>query len=484
MRSRAKTKPLLADGQQDVGRKDDAINPSLLARLHIDYLPIGSLKESERKLRRHDKRQLALLADSLRTFGFVAPVLANAASVILDGHALMEAAREIGIAEIPVVRVEHLTEAQQRALRIALNRLPELAVWDQEALGLELAELFELSLDVDLGFDFDVTGYTSPERDGLIEAVRTPSDDETEAVVEADTEGNSVSRLGDCWVLGEHRIICGNARETATYQALLGNERAAMAFHDPPYDLSARFISGRHGRFVEGSGELGPNFTKFLTEHLAATLAFMRLGATIMECMDWRHMQEMAAAGEAAGLDLANLVIWDKGQGYMGNLYRSQHELIFVFRVPGGTPVNNVQLGRHGRNRTNIWNYPGAAAMRKVVALHPTPKNVTMVADAILDVSHRGDIVLDSFSGSGTTIIAAEKTRRRARVIDLDPHYVDVAIRRWERWSGSTARHVETGLTFAEMEAGRRTVDETVAEDPTTPTAAPVRVRQRVRPAA
>lgn len=449
-------------------------------RLSISYVAPADLKLADRKLRSHDKRQMGLLRNSLRQFGFVAPILVNAESVILDGHALVEAARSIGVAELPVVRVDHLDGAQERALRIALNKLPELATWDREALGLEFAELFELSLDAKFTFDLDLTGFCSPERDVLIEATRVANDDEADAASDADAEGPPVSRPGDCWVLGEHRIICGNARDPETYEALFGEQRAAMAFNDPPYDLNARFISSRHGGFVEGSGELGANFTAFLTEHLKASVPFMTPGAVIFECMDWRHMKEMVAAGEATGLELANLVVWDKGQGYMGGLYRSQHELVFAFRVPSGAPINNVQLGRHGRNRTNVWAYPGAAAMRKLVELHPTPKNVTMVADAILDVSHRGDLVLDCFSGSGTTVIAAAKTDRRARAIDLDPRYVDVGVRRWERWSGMTARHVETGLTFAETTAQRAKSEKDAAEA----TGTPARVRDRVRPAA
>jgi hypothetical protein len=366
------------------------------ARLRIDEMSIGSLKGADRKLRRHDKRQMELLEQSLRTFGFVAPILVNANSVILDGHALVEATRGIGMAEVPVVRVEHLDDARERALRIALNRLPELATWDREALGLEFTELFEMSLDVDLGFSFDVTGFSSPERDALIEATRVANDDEVDAAIEEDAMGPSVSRLGDLWALGEHRIICGNARVTATYEALLGDERAFMAFNDPPYDLAARFISKKHEAFVEGSGELGENFTAFLTEYLAASKPFMVPGAVAFCFMDWRHMKEMLGAGEGAGLDLVNLIVWDKGHGYMGGLYRSQHELIFAFRVPGGTPINNVQLGRRGRNKSN-------ASRRREVAPRPKPSLNEYLPMALCSNSkqeHSHALSFSGFSGS------------------------------------------------------------------------------------
>jgi hypothetical protein len=227
-----------------------------------------------------------------------------------------------------------------------------------------------------------------------------------------------------------------------------------MGVHDAPYDvpISGHVAKpGRHKEFVMGAGELGAAFTPFLSAFLQASSAFLTPGGYQFCFMDWRHISEMLAAGQAAGLELKNLCVWNKGSGAMGSLYRSQHELVFVFKDPKSPGANHVQLGKFGRNRTNVWDYPGAASLRKELELHPTPKNVRMIADAIRDVTSRNDVVLDAFSGSGTTIIASAKVGRRGYAVELDPHYVDVGVRRWEQWSGEVARHAETGLTFAEM---------------------------------
>jgi len=231
-----------------------------------------------------------------------------------------------------------------------------------------------------------------------------------------------------------------------------------MSANDGPYNVSIEKLVGsrRHGEFVMGVGEMDTAaFTGFLAEFLTLCKDYCKPGAIHYAFMDWRHMGEMLEAGRQSGLELKNLCVWAKGSAAMGSFYRSQHELVFVFKEPGASHINNVQLGKFGRDRSNVWSYPGAASLRKELKLHPTPKNVSMIADAIRDASNRNDIVLDVFSGSGTTIIAAAKTGRRARVIELDPLYVDVAIRRWEAWSGGTARHSATGMTFAELATAR-----------------------------
>jgi DNA modification methylase len=446
----------------------DAASP--LGDLQIEYMEVGRIAPYSRELRRHSERKLERLKQSVIAFGMVAPVIVNEGGVLLNGHALVEAAKRAGHTRVPVVRVEHLDAPKQRALRLTLNKLAEDATWSDANLAIEFKELLAFDLAGEISFDLEVTGFGSAERDRLIELVdgsATSADDEVAAI---DHEGPQVSRLGDLWVLGDHRILCGNSREADTFARLLDGERAAMGIHDPPYDLAARFISKRHGRFVEGSGELGAGFAAFLCEFLTASTTVLVPGATTFMFMDWRHMGEVLEAGKGAGLQLINLICWDKGRGGQGSLYRSRHELAFVFKDPSAPGINNVQLGRHGRNRTNVWEYPGSASMKKELALHPTPKSVPMVADAIRDVSDRGDLVLDAFSGSGTTIIAAAKVGRRTRVIDLDPHYVDVAVRRWERWSGEEARHGETGLTFAETSSER---EEAVPPQPA------VRVRKR-----
>jgi DNA modification methylase len=455
-------------------------------KLAVEYVPIESLKAYKRALRTHTPAHIEQLEASIRVFGLVQPILIDADGEIIGGHGIFEAAQKAGYRSVPVLRLSHLDEAQKRTLRITLNRLAEKSGWNQELLALEFKELLELDLTFDLDFDLTITGFASPEIDQLIEsqenAAVTDPDDLTPDI---DRTRPPVSCIGDLWLLGEHRLICGDARDKATYAKLLGEERAAMGIHDAPYDvkISGHVAKpGRHREFVMGSGELGEAFIPFLSDFLKASSAFLVPGGYQYCFMDWRHMGEMLAAGQAAGLELKNLCVWNKGCGATGSLYRSQHELIFIFKDPRAPGQNNVQLGRFQRSRTNVWDYPGAASLRKELELHPTPKNVRMTADAIRDVTSRNDIVLDAFSGSGTTIIACAKVGRRGYEVDLDPHYVDVGVRRWEQWSGLAALHAETGLTFSEMAELRRTSSDLQTGSEAGPAieAAPaVRVRQR-----
>ncbi|WP_262269561.1 site-specific DNA-methyltransferase [Microvirga yunnanensis] len=437
-------------------RKVKALHRDL--KLAVEYVPIDSLKAYKRALRTHSPAHIEQLEASIQAFGFVQPILVDADGEIVGGHGIFEAARKAGYRSAPVVRLTHLDDAQKRTLRIALNRLAEKSGWNQELLALEFKELLELDLTLDLDFDFTITGFASPEIDQLIERQEQVSNADPDEFLPDNVGGSPVSRLGDLWLLGEHRLICGDARDEATYARLLGDERAAMGIHDAPYDvpISGHVAKpGRHKEFIMGAGELGEAFTPFLSAFLQASSGFLTPGGYQFCFMDWRHMGEMLTAGHAASLELKNLCVWNKGSGAMGSLYRSQHELVFVFKDPESPGANHVQLGRFGRNRTNVWDYPGAASLRKELELHPTPKNVRMIADAIRDVTSRNAIVLDAFSGSGTTIIACAKVGRRGYAVELDVHYVDVSVRRWEQWSGKIARHAETGLTFAEMAALR-----------------------------
>jgi DNA methylase/ParB-like nuclease family protein len=427
-------------------------------KLLVEQVPIGSIQAYARRLRKPSKTQHQALQDSVRAFGLVFPFLVDRNNVLIGGHAVFEAAKALGLQTVPVVRASHLDEPEVKTLRLALNRLAELSTWDEVALAIEFKELFDLDLTLDLSFDLAITGFSHPEIDRLtsVEGNAHEADDE---VPEAE-EAALVSRVGDLWLLRSHRLICGDARDPGVYERLMAGEFAAMGIHDAPYNVSIEnhvSKSGRHGDFVMGVGELSkPEFTAFLTTFLAHARAFSAPGATQFAFMDWRHSPEMLQAGAQAELEQKNLCVWNKGTGAMGSFYRSQHELVFVFRDRRAQGINNVQFGRFGRNRTNVWDYPGAAGLRRELELHPTPKPVSLVADAIRDCSNRGDIVLDCFSGSGTTIIAAARTGRRGYAVELDPRYVDVAIRRFEQWSGETARHAETGLTFAEIAEQRK----------------------------
>lgn len=457
--------------------------------LKVAYVPVGELKRYSRHARTHDERQIEQIKASIAAFGFVSPLLIDQNGVLIAGEARLLAAEALGFERVPVLRLDHLTEADAAALRIADNRLAELAGWDKSILAVEFSYLHDLDCSLELAFDLSVTGFALPEMDLIIQQESEDAGDDTEDdAPDIDARAPTVSRLGDVWLLGEHRILCGDSCDEGSFRRLMGEERAAAGFHDGPYNVTIKghvSPSGKHGEFVMGVGEMsGEEFTRFNARWLTQAVAFSASGAVQFTCMDWRHMREMLDAGRLAKLALINLAVWNKGSGAMGSLYRSQHELVFVWREPSAAHINNVQLGKFGRNRTNVWTYPGAAGLRRELQLHPTPKPVALVADAIRDVTHRGDLVLDCFSGSGTTIIAAAKTGRRARVIELDPHYVDVAVRRWQAWSGEPARHGDTGLSFAETEAARsapETPAESEAPAASTPPTPTVRVRKRAR---
>jgi DNA modification methylase len=437
--------------------------------LAIEYVPIESLTAYKRRLRKPSPRVQDKLTASVARFGMVLPILVNEKGVVIDGHALFETARALEMSDVPVIHIAHLSDAEQKLLRIALNRLPELNSWDEAALALEFEELLALEVTLDLDLDLAVTGFEPAEIDKMITSLGEGADDGDDLPPEADS-GPPVSRLGDVWLMDRHRILCGDATDPAAYQALLRDERATMASHDPPYNVAINghvSKSGRHGEFVMASGEMSKQeFTGFLKKFLQASTAMVVPGSLIYVFMDWRHTGELLAAGEAAGLALQNLCVWNKGSGAMGSLYRSQHELVFVFKEPNGPHVNNVQLGKFGRNRTNVWDYPGAHGLRAELKLHATPKPVALIADAIRDASNRGDIVLDAFSGSGSTVIAAERTCRRARVMELDPKFVDVTVRRWEACTGKEAVHAETGLSFAAMQRQREAARQAATATP------------------
>jgi DNA modification methylase len=343
---------------------------------------------------------------------------------------------------------------------LADNKLTDRSSWDDAALAVHLKELSELALD----FDIEAIGFELPEIDFRIQSLDITEDadraDEFNTVV-----GPAVSRIGDLWLLSDHRLICGSALEAAVYGTVLGTEEAAVVFTDPPYNVKVDgHVCGsgaiNHREFVMASGEMtADEFTRFLNETFEFTGAHATAGAIIYVCMDWRHMGEMLAAGRTAGFDLLNVCVWVKTNGGMGSLYRSRHELVFVFRNGKDTHLNNVQLGRFGRNRTNVWNYAGANSFprkgqRNALGLHPTVKPIAMVSDAILDSTKRNDIVLDPYCGSGTTLLAAERTGRRGYGIEIDPLYVDTAITRWERMTGKQTRHA-SGKIFADIKAER-----------------------------
>lgn len=431
-------------------------------RLKITYRKIGELIPYTGNARTHSDKQIAQIAASIRKFGFTNPVLIDEEGGIVAGHGRVAAAKQLGIAEVPTIVLGHLTPAERRAYVIADNRLAELAGWDREILKIEFQALAEMDLD----FELEITGFETAELDLLLddsagEVAADPADE-----VPAPDPGPAVTRPGDVWCLGPHRLICGDARDTATYAALMGADRARAVFTDPPYNVKIDgHVCGsgtvKHREFAMASGEMdAAAFTAFLEASLGAMAAVSLDGAIHFTCMDWRHMAELQAAGSKVYSELKNLVVWAKTNGGMGTFYRSRHELIYVWKVGTAPHVNTFGLGETGRYRTNVWDYPGVnsfGANQKDLALHPTVKPVALVADAIKDVTRRGEIVLDGFGGSGTTLIAAERTGRVARLVELDPIYCDVICRRYAALTGVAPLLEATGEVFDAVAETRAT---------------------------
>lgn len=428
--------------------------------LSVVYRAIDELKLDPKNPRRHSRRQIEQIAESITAFNFNAPVLLDGDDNVVAGHGRLLACRHLGWDRVPTIRLAHLTPAQAKAYLIADNRLTEVSTWDDKLLAEQLKELSLL----DLSFDLDVTGFDMAEIDLRIESLNEKDADPDPADEVEVTTGPAVTKPGDIWVLGGHRIICGNALEEATYKALLLNSTAAIVFTDPPYNVRVQGHVGgkgaiRHREFATASGEMDKaEFTEFLRQTCSLLVAHSKPGSVHYLCIDWRHLSEILAAGQAIYSDQLNLCVWVKNNGGMGSLYRSKHELVLVFKNGTDPHCNNVQLGKFGRNRTNVWNYRGVNDFAReteegnLLALHPTVKPVALVADAILDCSNRGDVVLDAFLGSGTTVIAAERTGRRCYGIEIDPLYVDTAIRRWQKFTGDRAIHAATQRSFAEIE--------------------------------
>lgn len=438
--------------------RPDSVPGPLPNHLHLVEIAFDDLVLPQRELRKHPASQIRKLAKSIERFGFVTPILVDARGAVIAGLARIAAAKTLGRTHAPAIRVEHLSEDEIRAYRIADNKLAEGADWDLDTLRIEIGELVELD------FDMEAIGFEIGEIDVLLD----DGADEEPAVPE--TPDVPVTRLGDVWHIGPHRLVCGDSLKAETYDVLLGAETVDAVFTDAPYNVPVdKHISGlgkiKHREFAMASGEMSEeafaSFLKTVHEHIAAR---MKPGGIAFSCMDWRSISPLIVAGEASGFDLINLAVWDKGTGGMGSLYRSQHELIAVFKKPGASHRNNVELGKHGRNRTNVWAYPGCNGGSKqrgeLLKLHPTVKPTALIADALRDVTARGEIVLDVFGGSGSTMLAAEQTGRVARLIELDPGYCDVIIERFAQAFGVEAVLEATGETFADVRETRGGDDE------------------------
>jgi DNA modification methylase len=421
-------------------------------QLRITYCTISRLVPYERNARTHSKSQIRKIAESIKAFGFTNPILIDSNYTIIAGHGRVQAAKLLGMVEVPTILLESLTKAQIRAYIIADNRLAEDAGWDEGILKIELQNLL-----LENQVDISLTGFEVAEVDFIVNGAaigEDPADEIPEQLAE------TITKPGDLWLLGKHRMLCGDARDESSFAQLMQDGRAGVAFTDPPYNVVIDGHAGGNGKihhdeFAMASGEMSEaQFTEFLAASLGQLAKWSRSGSVHFVCMDWRHMPELLAAGHKVYNSLLNLCVWAKNNGGMGSFYRSQHELVFVFKSGDALHRNNIQLGRYGRNRTNIWNYTGINTLSRtgeegnLLAMHPTVKPIALIADALLECSVPGDIVLDSFAGSGSTLLAAERIGRVCYGMEIEPRYVDLVIRRWQSHTGGQAVNEMTGETF------------------------------------
>jgi DNA modification methylase len=432
-------------------------------RREIALISVRKLRPNKRNSRTHSKKQIGQIANSIQRFGWTYPILVDENDLVLAGHGRLEAAKLLDLREVPIIVLTGLSDIEKRALALADNKVAANAGWDRPALAAELGELAVLLPECDL--NIEITGFEAAEIDTLMgDLIDNEQDPANEVPPPA---GQTVSRIGDLWVLGPHRLLCGDARRSGDVRKLMAGKSAAMVFTDPPYNVRVSSIQGRgkiqHREFVAASGEMSPeDFIRFLADCLSLAAKHSAPGSIHFVCMDWRHIGEMLAAGDQVYAELKNLVVWAKTNAGQGTFYRSQHELIFVFKNGQSPHINNFELGQHGRSRSNVWTYAGVNTFRAGrlddLSIHPTVKPVALVADAIRDCSRRGDIVLDLFMGSGTTIMAAERVGRRGYGLELDPLYIDAAVRRWQAYTKRDA--ILAGTDTAFDEATRRAGDE------------------------
>ncbi len=427
--------------------------PGWINGLAVTRTEISKPKPHSQNAKTHSSKEIDRIVKSMRTYGWTNPMIVDEEMNVLAGHGRLEAAKRLGLKEVPTICLSHMTPAQKRAYIIADNRLTEVGgSWDRKLLALE-HEAIRL---MDPEFDLTSTGFNLDDIEIMLENGLEGSEDD---VPEPDRSRPAVSQLGDLWVLGEHRLLCGDALDGASYSRLLDGQKAQLALTDAPYNVKVNGHvtgKGKHAEFLMASGEMSwEEFTAFLKRAFANLIEYTQDGSIHFLFMDWRHLPEMVQA-VAQYAEFKNLICWNKQVGGIGSFYRSQHELVFVMKNGKAKHINNFGLGEKGRHRTNVWNYQGLSGWtpdrKSELAMHPTVKPLPMIVDAVKDCSKKGGLVLDCFAGSGTIIMAAEQTGRCARAIELDPTYVDVTLRRWQASTGEKAILCNDGRTFDEIE--------------------------------
>ena len=425
----------------------------------FEVISVEVLKLDPKRAKTHPESQIAELARSIERFGFNDPIEIDQNNTIVAGVGRYLAAKHLGMTEVPVVRYSHLSEVEKRAYRIASNKIAEQSLWNFTV----LADDFELFTNCEVDIDPRDTGFTTVEIDQIsydldAQSHADPADNFSEVVAGQ----QPITRPGDKWILGKHVLLCADALERDNFGKLLGSDRANIVFTDAPFNVPNQgHVSKREGvrEFAMGHGEMtSAEFIRFQETVCAHLRDHMEPGAVAYMCMDHRHLLELRLAADRVFGAHKNMCVWLKPNAGMGSFYRSQHELIMVYAAPGRVK-NNFGLGGTGRHRSNVWTYPGLSSFGRdrdeTLAMHPTVKPVAMIADALRDCSDRGDIVLDPFGGSGSTLIAAERTGRRARLMEIDPLYCDCIIRRWQKLTGNAARLADSNETFGEAEVRR-----------------------------
>ena len=408
--------------------------------MQIENFRIDDLTEYARNPRENDG-VVDKMVDCIKAFGFKIPIVVKSDGSVVDGHLRLKAARKLGLTEVPVVIADDLTEAQIKAFRLVANQSSSWADWNDEHLKLEFEDLKNMN------FDLELTGFDLAEIESFLNKDMKIEDDFHETSV-AD-ELPTISKLGDLWLLGVHRLLCGDATKIEDVKKLMDSNVADMVFCDPPYNVKMKDVmSLDYAEFPMANGEMTKvEYIEFLTLVFENIVSVSKNGSIHYHCMDWRHIYEIMVAGKASYSEFKQLCVWNKNNGGMGNFYRSKHELIFVFKNGTAKHTNNFDLGQYGRFRTNVWDYAGMNSFgaRETdtndahLKSHPTIKPLQLVADAILDCSNQGELILDLFGGSGTTLIACEQTDRKCHMMELDPQYVDTIIRRWQKSTGQVA---------------------------------------------
>ena len=409
--------------------------------LQVQQWPVEKLIPYARNARTHSEEQVAQVAASITEFGWTNPILIGGDGVIIAGHARLLAARKLRLREVPVIVLDHLSETQRRALVLADNRLALSAGWDEEMLRVELESLKEES------FDLDIVGFTAEELEAILAGPEETRDGLTDEDAVPDEQEAVVSAAGDMWVMGEHRLLCGDSTQMEAVEKVLAGGLADMVFTDPPYSVSYTGKTAR--KLTIQNDDLGAGFEQFLRDACVNIMAVTK--GAIYICMSSSEIHTLQRVFREAGGHWSTFIVWAKNAFTMGRSdYQRQYEPILYGWREG---TDHFWCG--ARDQGDVW----FIKKPHVNDLHPTMKPVELVERAIRNSSKGRDTILDPFGGSGTTLIACERANRQARLIELDPRYCDVAVTRWQRWSGLTATLAGDGRTFEKIAAARGQVD-------------------------